>query len=400
MIEPPLLTLYNTIMILSAVFSKPAAGEYTKVRLFRMPEVNAKGTASYSAEFFTKTQVFQKKFSESEAEVFYRENAGTTFKNVICITPEEEITTLANRHGEIKTLTKKRKAELKLKNALSNREKNYILKEGEPVPFLVHLGIMTEEGKIISAKHDKFRQINRFLEFLDDIIEEITQICTDGNGFKENRPLSILDFGSGKSYLTFAVHHYLTKIKHIPVSITGIDLKKDVIDDCKNFALKNGFTDIKFICGNVADFENENCDIMITLHACDTATDYALSYAVKKNTAAILSVPCCQHEINAQLRKNADAGAASVFLHHGILKERFAALATDALRAEILEQNSYDVQLLEFIDEQGTPKNLLIRALRRKQPASPQKITESKERLENLLSVLNIKQTLLNLTQS
>ena len=310
-------------MILSAVFSKPAAGKYTKVRLFRMPDTSAKGTAFYSAEFFTKTQVFQKKFSEAEAENFYRENAGTAFKNVICITPEEEITTLTNRHGEIKKLTKKRNAEFKIKNALTDRKKNYILKEDEPVPFLVHLGIMTKEGKIISSKHDKFRQINRFLEFLDDIIDDLKLLCTDGKDFTEERPLSVLDFGSGKSYLTFAVHHYLTKIKHIPVSITGIDLKKDVIDDCQKFAASCGFKDISFICGNVADFKNHSCDLMITLHACDTATDYALAYAINKNTTAVLSVPCCQHEINAQLKKNADAGAASVFLHHGILGQEW-----------------------------------------------------------------------------
>lgn len=393
-------------MILSITFSRPAKNvrellgdEYVKIRLFRLPAASAlSGTAAFSAEFFTKTQVFQKKMTESQVQEFYEKNAGTAFKNVICTTDEQEITTLANRHGEIKTLTKKRKAaSMQLKNTSSNRTKNYILREGTPVPFLIHLGVTTREGKVISSRYDKFRQINRFLEFVDDILDDLTALCTDGKGFTQERPLSVLDFGSGKSYLTFAVHYYLTQIKNIPVSITGIDLKKDVIQDCQNFAEAQGYSDINFVCGDVALFNSRNADLMITLHACDMATDYALNHAVRSNTAAILSVPCCQHEINAQLAKDCDAQGASVFMHHGILKERFAALATDALRAELLEQNGYNVQLLEFIDEQGTPKNLLIRALLRKSPPSPQKIQDSRKRLQALLSELNVSQKLLSL---
>lgn len=253
----------------------------------------------------------------------------------------------------------------------NNRTKNYILQEGEPVPFLVLLGIMTADGKVVASKYAKFRQINRFLEFIDDILPRILtkiEITT-------SRPLRIADFGCGKSYLTFAVYHFLKNIKKINTEIIGLDLKKDVIEFCTKTANQLGYEGLHFDTGNIENYEyTAQPDIVITLHACDTATDFALEYAVKNSCTAILSVPCCQHEINAQLDKNADrrkkinAGAsAKVFaslLKYGIIKERFAALLTDALRAQYLESKGYSVQLLEFIDMEHTPKNILIRAVK------------------------------------
>lgn len=242
-----------------------------------------------------------------------------------------------------------------------NRRKNYLLEEGVPVPFLVRLGIMTAEGKVINSKYDKFRQINRFLEFVDDILKEIKPE-------NDEKPLSIVDFGSGKSYLTFAVQYFLTEIRKIPCEIFGLDLKKDVIDYCSRLALELGLENLKFAVGNIADYgEEKNPDIVITLHACDTATDFALNYAVRHNARAILSVPCCQHEINSALTAKKAAGTDfEIFTRYGLIKEKFSALLTDAIRDDLLEKCGYKVQMLEFIDDSATPKNTMIRAVKNK----------------------------------
>ncbi|MCR4938581.1 MAG: SAM-dependent methyltransferase [Treponemataceae bacterium] len=272
-----------------------------------------------------------------------------------------------------------------------NRQKNYLLKEGMPVNFLVQLGIMTKDGKIHAQKYSKFRQINRFLEFVDDILPEllvyeeapgasdtkgsVTFENIQGPGASaasdspESRTLEIVDFGCGKSYLTFAVFYYLTAIKGLKAHITGIDLKKDVIEHCRRFAEACGYSGMDFICGDVADFKGgEHPDLVITLHACDTATDYALAYAVNNKAKCILSVPCCQHELNSLVKKQVPDRAFSTMFKYGIIRERLSALATDVLRAELLENSGYTAQILEFIDMEDTPKNLLIRAVKRDKP--------------------------------
>ncbi len=393
-------------MIISAVFSKPRknSGNLKKIRIAKDPASCLNGKISYNAEFFTNQQVFQKKMTQKEVELFYEENAGKNFSSTILRTESEEITTLVNRHGEAKKLVKKTdgsSAQNQLKSiSSSQKKKNYILKEGNPVQFLVELGVMTKEGKVISSRYDKFRQINRYLEFVNDILDELSERCTQKAGFSEERPLYILDFGSGKSYLTFAVYYFLSELKHIPVKITGIDLKEDVIKNCSILAQKCGYTGMNFYCGDVSDFDGKKVDLMMTLHACDTATDYALNYAVKNNAAAILSVPCCQHEINLQLKKkNSDfineSTLAPVF-KHGLLQERFAAIVTDAVRAELLEANGYRVNVLEFIDDEGTPKNVLLRAVK-KNHSSSLKNSESENKAAALLSELGVTQKLLKL---
>ena len=242
-----------------------------------------------------------------------------------------------------------------------NRKKNYLLEEGVPVPFLVRLGIMTAEGKVINSKYDKFRQINLFLEFVDDVLKEIRPES-------DEKPLSIVDFGSGKSYLTFAVQYFLTEIRKIPCEIFGLDIKKDVIDYCSRLALELGLENLKFVVGNIADYgEEKNPDIVVTLHACDTATDFALNYAVRHNARAILSVPCCQHEINSALTAKKAAGTDfEILTRYGLIKEKFSALLTDAIRGDLLEKSGYKVQMLEFIDDSATPKNTMIRAIKNK----------------------------------
>ena len=327
--------------------------DYIRVRLFFNAEKNA-----YDAEFFTEKQVFQRVFSPTEAADFIKKNAGTTFKNVVERTDTHIITTLANKKGRITVLRKELGTEQPLLKAQGNknlnRQKNYIIKEGEAVPFLVELGVMTAEGKVIAAKYDKFKQINRFLEFIADVLPELAS---------SEKTIKIADFGSGKSYLTFAVYHFLHNIRGLSVEITGLDLKADVIAHCDALARKLAFDGLHFRVGDIAQYEGGALDMVITLHACDTATDFALSYAVQKGARVILSVPCCQHELNAQIGKTTDSLFAPI-LKYGIIKERFSALVTDALRAEYLESAGYSVQLLEFIDMEHTPKNILIRAVK------------------------------------
>ena len=279
-----------------------------------------------------------------------------------------------------------------------SRTKNYLLPEGSPVPFLVHLGIMTAEGKVIKSKYDKFRQINRFLEMLDDILYDVVRLReSEQIPVSAENPLRIVDFGSGKSYLTFAVQHYLTEIKKIPVEIFGLDLKKDVIAYCNTLAQKLSLKNLSFAVGDIASFgEEKQSDIIVTLHACDTATDYALDYALRRKAKAILSVPCCQHELNSQLSaKSVPAGSPlAPLLKYGLIKERFAALATDTIRAEILEKSGYRVQILEFIEESATPKNLLIRAVRKSATAHDLAQVQDKTLENSLLTTLNVSQTL------
>lgn len=234
-----------------------------------------------------------------------------------------------------------------------NKKKRYLLEEGRPVPFLVDLGVMTPEGKIVHARYDKFRQINRFLEFVEDILPALPK----------DRELTILDFGCGKSYLTFAIYYYLRECQGLDVRIIGLDLKEDVIRKCSDLSSKYGYVKLTFLQGDIAGYEGcTRVDMVVTLHACDTATDYALYKAVKWGASVILSVPCCQHELNKQIENETLAPV----LKYGLLKERMSALITDGLRAGLLEQQGYDTQILEFIDMEHTPKNILIRAVKRK----------------------------------
>jgi len=381
-------------MILSVTLSKPVNNieetlgrEYIKIKI---RAVNTADGASYQAEMFTKTQVFHQKFSERELDDFLKANSGVTFKNVVTRTDTEEITLLTNKKGKTTELHKKLAAPVveceqseriettRFKKlpaggfdttcGLLNHRKNYLLQEGSPVPFLVLLGIMNDEGKVISSRYDKFRQINRFLEFIDDILPEFTDKTAEG------QPLRIADFGCGKSYLTFAVHYFLTEIRHINCEIEGLDLKEEVIKYCNDMAEKLGLKGLIFHTGNIADYSGaKSPDIVITLHACDTATDYALKYAVERGARAILSVPCCQHQINTQLQTRGKAGGATgevpaefePLLKWGIIREKFSSLVTDALRGEWLESQGYKVQMLEFIDMEHTPKNILIRAIKK-----------------------------------
>lgn len=264
-----------------------------------------------------------------------------------------------------------------------NRKKQYILEEGIPVPFLVDLGIQTMDGKIVHARYDKFRQINRFLEFIEDILPTLPK----------GETVRILDFGCGKSYLTFAMYYYLHCLKEYDVEITGLDLKEDVIENYNRLSRQYGYEKLMFLKGDIADYEmQDRVDMVVTLHACDTATDYALAKAVRWNVKVILSVPCCQHEINRQIHNK----ELESVLRYGIIKERMSALITDAVRAELLEAQGYETGILEFIEMEHTPKNLLIRAVRRsgEKPAKNQK---KMNEVVQLTKFLQIDPTLLKL---
>ena len=399
-------------------------------------ERRARDEKIYFAEFFTATQTFHKNFSSSEVEFFLQENIGKTFRNCTERTENEEIVFMTSKKGKITRLTKSLKNDSGQKIGAAkirgekialgqNRKKNYIIQEGERVPFLQELGVMTCDGKVVAAKHAKFRQINRFLEFLDDIVPSVIEqkeseiACekNDADSAAENfteqsaplsphsqiEPIRILDFGSGKSYLTFAVHYYFSQ-KKIPFEITGVDLKKDVIENCADLSRRLGLQNINFFCGDISDFsDKKNPDIVITLHACDTATDFALDYAVRRGAKAILSVPCCQHEINLQLqKKSAQEKILRPLLKYGIIRERFSALVTDCVRAEILEQAGYAVQVLEFIDMEGTPKNLLIRAVLKKSNSVGSASASGKSAFphNDLLDALGVEQTLCKLNMT
>lgn len=290
-----------------------------------------------------------------------------------------QATILVSKKGKITMKEKHVPTCIKQTDLSHNRRKKYILDPEKKVEFLVDLGVQTKEGRIVHAKYDKFRQINRFLEFIEDILPELPK----------DREVTILDFGCGKSYLTFAMYHYLKELKGYPVRIIGLDLKEDVIAHCNQLARKYGYEELQFFVGDIAEYDGvDKVDMVVTLHACDTATDYALDKAVKWGAKVILSVPCCQHELNKQMKNE----LLQPVLKYGLIKERMAALLTDALRAEILESKGYQVQILEFIDMEHTPKNILIRGVKK----SGEKDTEDYHKVMEFFGVMPTLETLQN----
>lgn len=278
-----------------------------------------------------------------------------------------------------KTLTCKYKkaGQLKVQRDLShNRTKKYIIQEGKPVAFMIDLGVMGQDGKIIRTRYDKFRQINRFLEYIEDILPKLDK----------ERELTIIDFGCGKSYLTFAMYYYLKELKGYNIRIIGLDLKADVIEHCNELRTRYGYDKLDFYVGDIATYKDvDKVDMVVTLHACDIATDYALAKAVKWGAEVILSVPCCQHEANRTIKSD----ILSPVMDYGILKERMAAIVTDAARAKLLTANGYDTQILEFIDMEHTPKNLLIRAVK-----GGKEDISAREKTKDMLEALNLELTI------
>ncbi len=351
------------------------ASRSKKIRLRRIP--NRKDT-QIQAEFLIDRQAFHRNLSEQETTALLDVCFSGLFSRGTFSCPDGVRSVMRGKKGTLsvvfapeKTLPRSGTACAcsgfgpEQTNLTHDRQKQRIIPEGIPVPYLVDLGVMAADGTVYKSKYPKYRQINRFLEFVSDVLPELKKAAAGKSG----EPLRVVDFGCGKSYLTFALYHYLHTMEGLPVSITGLDLKQDVIDRCAVLARTCGYDGLTFAVGDIAGYTDSSAiDMVVSLHACDTATDLAIAQAVRWNAPVILAVPCCQHELNTQLAsgsaRNEAARPFSPLLRHGIVRERFAALLTDTLRAELLESCGYKVQLVEFIDMSHTPKNILIRAVR------------------------------------
>lgn len=351
--------------------------KYNKINI-ELKEKNNK--EYYQIEKYTDKQVFHENIELEMIETKLFEMTFENYKQVAAWSENTNYDLKISKKGKV-FLGKKKSSNENLVNKSHNREKNYILKEGMLIQPLIDLGVFTKEGKVVKSKYDKYKQINRFIEIIDDEIKK--------NDYKE---LTILDFGCGKSYLTFVLYYYFVEIKKINVKMIGLDLKADVIKKCNDIAQKYNYQNLKFELGDINGYKyTDNVDMVITLHACDTATDYALYNAVKWNTKMIFSVPCCQHEFNEQI--NSDEF--SILTKYGIIKERVSALMTDAVRGNLLEALGYKTQILEFIDIAHSPKNILIRAS--KGSISQEKKERAMKEVDNLIKEFNLNPTLLKL---
>lgn len=324
-----------------------------------------KGELVFQKTAYKGTQVFHENLSGEELlEELLHEMQGN-FRQLAAESLDGSLTVLVSKKGKVTAKYKEnQKNAVKMRPELyHNRVKQYILKEGIPVPFLVDLGIQTREGAIVRAKYDKFKQINRYLEFVEDVLPVL----------KREGAIHIIDFGCGKSYLTFALYYYLHELQKLDVMITGLDLKTDVIHNCNRLAQSYGYDRLQFVQGDIKNFTGaDQVDMVVTLHACDTATDYAIEKAVGWGAKVIFTVPCCQHEVNGQIQNK----LLRPVLKYGLLKERLSAILTDAIRANLLEEAGYDTQVLEFIDMEHTPKNILIKAVRRQEKREDSGISE------------------------
>ena len=326
--------------------SKPSAKEIPHQKI-----VIEKKKNGYQAAAYTPKQVFHQNFPAEELADYLTEYIAGRYLQVNAWDEEQEHILLCSRKGAVTYRTKTAAGNRAKSQENHNRKKQYLLEEGTVIPPLADMGIFTAEGKIAASMHDKYRQINRFLELIDDVVRK-----------EEQEELRIVDFGCGKSYLTFILYYYFTEIRKRRVTITGLDLKEDVIADCNAAAKKYGYEGLHFEVGDISVYQSDApVDMVVTLHACDTATDYALYHAIRWGARMIFSVPCCQHELNRQIQSKDYA----LMTRYGIIKERFSALVTDAIRGNLLECCGYQTQLLEFVDFAHTPKNILIRAVKR-----------------------------------
>lgn len=359
---------YINPQLIRAVISNPRDKSADTISKIKIRPVLLNGEIRYQVTEYIGTQVIHKNYTASEAVNYIIRMIEDSFKQCELTAEEQTVNILVSKKGKITVTHRKNKLQqIGMKQGSSrirhNRTKNYILKEGMPVPFLIDLGVMNKQGDIIKSRYDKFRQINRFLEFVRDVVSELPR----------DREISIIDFGCGKSYLTFAIYYYLHELCGFDISITGLDLKKDVIERCNRLSDSYGYDKLIFKPGDIADYTGQSSvDMVVTLHACDTATDHALYKAVSWNAKVILSVPCCQHELNSQIHSD----TMRPVLNYGILKERLAALMTDAIRAEVLKIQGYHTDILEFIDMEHTPKNLLIRAVKSKETGDIQALKQ------------------------
>lgn len=362
--------------IKKAVISKPASkqGEFKKITVSRMPKF-------FQIAKHTEKQVFHENVQFDEVANRTAELMGNDFLQFNAWDNEKEYYIIA-KNGKYSYKTRSTGNETPVAPVQHNRQKQYLLPEGQVIEPLVDMGIFTKEGKVVNAMYDKYKQINRLIEIIDDGIRQ-----------QNLKKINIIDFGCGKSYLTFIVYYYLTEIKKIETDIIGLDLKKDVIEKCNKAAEKYGYKNLRFELGDINGYKCPfDVDMVITLHACDTATDFALYNAVNWGAKMIFSVPCCQHELNKQIKTD----KLSVLTRYGIIQERFSALLTDSIRGNLLEYCGYKTQLLEFIDFDHTPKNILIRAVLK---GSNPKATKEKalREVKSAMEEFNVEPTLYKL---
>ena len=365
--------------LLGIVLSAPR--QKASYRRIRIRALDCRGALRFQAAFWDGKKEFHKNYEKEALIPELLVWMSHDYRQLQAESTQYTASVLVSKKGTVTVKKKARATEAKQADMTHNRTKQYLLPEGEPVPFLVKLGVMTPEGKVVKAKYDKFRQINRFLEFIEDITPVLAR----------DREITMIDFGCGKSYLTFAMYYYLHERKGYDLRITGLDLKEDVIAHCNRLAKEFGYEKLNFLTGDIADYEGvTQVDLVVTLHACDTATDYALAKAVAWNARAILSVPCCQHELNRQIKNE----VLQPVLRYGLLKERMAALITDGLRASMLEEQGYRVQVLEFIDMEHTPKNILLRAVKEPEKIRRGDAAGKQEELERCMASLHVTPTL------
>ncbi len=347
---------------LKVIVSQPRAKTESKKRILTLKQERI---LFWQEEKYRQNQVFHQNYEKSEQVLVWWQECSSIYKQAQVQTREKEYHVFFQKDGSCRFTTTNIVRTIDVQ--AHNRKKQYIMQEGNPIDFLVELGIMTQQGKVIQSKYDKFRQINRYLEIVSDCLP-----------FLSEGKLRIIDFGCGKSYLTFALFWFL-KQRQRDIIIVGLDLKKDIVEHCNLLAQCLQYQGLHFQVGDIEHWQNqEPIDLVVSLHACDTATDAALAQAVRWNAKVILAVPCCQHELAPQLRDPEQ----SAILRHGILRERLASIITDALRAELLEAHGYQTQVMEFIDLEHTPKNLLIRGIKQ------QNMTKVEKAQENVSSLL------------
>lgn len=346
-----LVSLYIDTELIQVIISNPRQKD--GVKKIHIRPVLLHQNLVYQVASYTEKQVFHQNLSSEDCISLILKSLDE-FKQIQIESQKGQVSLLVSKKGKITSKVKESTGASLAKQDLShNRKKKYLLDPEVRVPFLQDLGVQTAEGRIVQSRYDKFRQINRFLEFVEDVADKLPR----------DREAVIIDFGCGKSYLTFAMYYYLHELKGLEVKMIGLDLKEDVIARCNQLRTNYGYDHLDFFVGDIADYQGvDQVDMVVTLHACDTATDYALYKAIKWNASVILSVPCCQHEFNKTIHHE----LLDPILRYGLVKERTAALFTDAFRADMLEEYGYQVQLLEFIDMEHTPKNILIRAVKEK----------------------------------
>ncbi len=360
----------NEEEILKVVFSQPIQSEYVRVECKKLKK-------GYQFERKTNTQVFHQNItSEQLIEMLVSEFE--QYKQCHCFTSTSEVSMRKSKKGKLQYSRKQMQIQTMQEH---NRKKNYLLPEGEIIEPLVDMGIFSKDGKIIASMQDKYRQINKFLEIIDDGIKKLDQ-----------KTVRIVDFGCGKSYLTFIVYYYLRLVKKVDVHMVGLDLKTEVIKNCNEAAKRYGYDQLSFEVGNIEGYQSEQqIDVVLSLHACDTATDYALFHAISWNASLIFSVPCCQHELNAQIKSD----EFSIITRYGIAQERMSALFTDIIRCNLVQACGYKTQLLEFVDLAHTPKNMLIRARKTHIPDHVKK--QMLQEVDALMKTYQLKPTLYQL---